>query len=440
MGDYDKKRAGESLKIPARTWNKLVDLIAKDRTGTLAPALDGSPAALAGGALLNASSATALDSWKLAQLTGPQIDTEQALMFAHTETIANGSPSSLLRGEAFYRYLHIGYKAAANEEIALPTAGIVPAKITVTDAEHPCVEVAYSGGEIIYTSTWDGPHWIVWKESGTGSDLKAVLRLGQITGRLLYAQATSNWKKTSGRPSSRTDHEIVSWGYVDAKIRTGPIGLSAETIKVLLPTGPGKDPNVISGQILPIVRSHRDVPNRTNSGISYTNNQYGSDYKWIAVGANHIDDAIGTARLILRGTGSYTPPQGWALVDGSQDTAKTLSTVAADAAGRFPRFQKNATETGGADTLEITVAEIIDRIADHPAADFAHIHGLNSVQNLVADGGDFRSLDTGIYQTLGQSGIGDIEHTAEAGFDPIEKDIIPQWLGFTVIERIDNSA
>lgn len=449
MSEHDKKREGDQLEISATVWNQLLDLLKKPQgqVGMSTPSIADFVTGLAGGATVEASSVLALDSWKLVALKGPQLTTEQGLMLDHTQTIEDASTGlaySSTRSIDAYRTGSIGYKVGAKEATNVTVAGLVPADVLIHNDEHPCAEVAWVSGAAVYQSCWDGPHWILWKESGSpGSTRKTVLRLGQCTGRVLYGRATTNWKKTSGRPSANAviGSHALQWGYVECKVHKGGAGWSSDTVKVLLPTGPGQDPNVETDQILPIARYHQDQPNFTNTGLTYNPNVFAQDYKYVAIGANHIDDAIGSVRLVLAGSG-YTAPPGWKKIDGTQDTAKTLSGLAVDATDKFPRLGRLASEDGGEEEIEITPAEICDRIKDHPAI-AAHSHSLPT--EVIATGGEgpgSLGLSSSTTGTGGAISAQVHQPETEENVSPLNiiKEILPLWQGFTAIERFDNSA
>ncbi len=432
---YRKVREGEPLQFSAQLHNETVDVVRAAKKAGGNKAVPYRP----GEGLLGVS----LDLWQDLFVT----TVNELHGLSHFKTVTNNSSSDwqfqpLLEADIAYSDYHqfdagsILHRAAARTHPADVhrhyAAGIVPAMIYVHDAAHRFVDVPYmtvnldgSGGIIqnkYWESDWDGPHQILWKESGTG-EKKALLRLGENRPRLLWGVCKEAWRKRGG------DYPSLSgkWAYVNVALRdysSGTAGVeSSTTVRVLLPTNNAQDPNCIAGMPIGFMKAYHRYEDAFYP-LSWPK------FRYAAVTPNYFSDQIGAARIYLTQGGWSCP--GWVLADGNQDTDKTRSGEAADADDRFLYFNKLASEQGGANNATFLSKDVIDNIAAHPD----HVHDQNSLGGQAGEGGPDPGTIPGI-QTVPSGAAG------HATIDPdheVEIDIRPSWQGAQLYERIDNSA
>jgi hypothetical protein len=223
--------------------------------------------------------------------------------------------------------------------------------------------------------------------------------------KALMGIAKTNWKKNAGVYPSAAWAAALNpehGGYVYVNNITDGRD-TADELKVWLPTGPGRDPNVIEGQ---------QVTFMAIEGLTDGDNADGQLYESIG---NHDDDAVGTVKMIV-------PPSriqpGWAICNGSQDTSKTASGAAVDMTDRFPLGNSGSSGDG---TLTISDDSVCAAIQEHSYDD--------------RDGGPTGTVSDGRHLPSGT----DIVLTHNIIQTP-GTHYVPKHQGIYFIERIDNSA
>ena len=81
-------------------------------------------------------------------------------------------------------------------------AGVVPCRIDIINDKHTCVQPFSTGSRNVLRSAMIGGGQIVWKESGTGQDKWALIRIGAPETTVLLGTFTGSW--------SRTDRKTVT--------------------------------------------------------------------------------------------------------------------------------------------------------------------------------------------------------------------------------------
>lgn len=420
---YHKPRAGEPMKLSPDMWGDVVDLVRKTKGAGGNKAVPWRP--FAGDLGLS------IENWKSASL--------EQFALAHFKEITNKADSDwqlqpLIEFDSLHGPSHrfdagtvlhaAAARGAANDVIRSYAAGIVPATIYVHDEKHRFVDAPYMGSQTKYWETdWDGPHQIMWKETGTG-EKKALLRLGENRPRLLWGRCKEAWRKRGGIPS-QTD----KWAYVNAELMDYSSGTagpeSDKVVKVLLPTNRDQDPNAWPNMVIGFQKSYQRSEKQTYSG--FDSNAW-PNYRYAAVTPNYVSSFIGDTKTVLGSLNSND----WALVDGSQDDEKTLSGEAVDASEKFIRYQKKTDQTGGSDTAAFLSAEVISNIAAHPN----HTHTQSSAGGIAGEGGENPGTTPGA-NTGTAGGVG---HNPSDPTHEVEFDIVPAWQGAKLYERIDNSA
>ncbi len=434
MPRYPKLIPGQKISgIPAGGWNAAMEVAQAFKEGRLDPrAKDGLP--------IIAPTNLGLDAFN--DFTPSDGTVEQYSLQVFDALTNSGETDFLLNplveSENYdddYRFnagavMHrsTGVISGSNDVIRLYSAGIVPAIIYVHDASHRFVDAPYmtvnpdgSGGPIqskYWESDWDGPHQILWKESGAG-EKKALLRLGQNSPRLLLGQATEAWRKRGGIPSQAGTWAYVNVGLIDYS--DSDIGYeSGKVVKVLLPTNASQDPNIIAGQVI----GFQKCLGRAELGFT----PISPIYRYVAVTPNYLSGFVGETKTVF---GTWSCP-GWVLADGSQDDEKTLSGEAVDMTDRFLFYNKDADQTGGNNTATFLSKDVIDNIAAHPD----HVHGQEALGGQAGEGGP----DPGTVPDINTEAGGAAGHAAIDDEHEIEIDVRPSWQGARLYERIDNSA
>ncbi len=287
----------------------------------------------------------------------------------------------------------------------------------------------------------------------------AVRFEGEVTAPNLrvgtWGYALYNWQYESALPSQGGG---LPWVWVRRADESGSTPEYDNEVKVYLPIGASRDPNVVAGNVVSYYK--------TTTGV------------YVAPG--YDDDPVGAVKQLV----ASRTLQGWGLMDGTVN-ASSLGGSGFDATDSFLRQYDsvgNVGGTGGSETSSIsdhTAAEVAAVIADHTgstASGGSHAHGgatgstsLDHAHSLVndsvfGDGGTPQSgvtefctsgsketdcgLDDDLTHTHSIStesahthSLGTISHSGTGG--PLTHggavSIVPPYLMVATLERLNNS-
>lgn len=309
----------------------------------------------------------------------------------------------------------IGKSYGFNSQTAVPAGG------TGLACFGPVALAAYDIGTPANGEGW-GPKSGQWTLANDGTQIVIIqgivntankIALAHCIGtpnRKLQGTAKGNWRKQgtdwpsayyvpSGTPT------ISQIGYVIVDNVTGYD--PATEFTVYLPTGPGRDPNVVDGQIITFEQVP-DIEDPQNAGNPY-----------YEATCNYDDDAIGTVKMLFATSDPDVQP-GWNIADGGQDTAKTFTGAAVDMTDRFPLGNWDYTTAGSGD---LTIKD----------EDIATAAGGLTAGTAIAAGTDFSN------SLAGNGGDIVLTHNATGGFVAGDN-YVPKHRGVYFIERIDNSS
>ena len=200
-------------QISARAWNRAQDaadiVLGQRSDGTAAGPSDASPAYT--GILAKNDTATVVNRWGVLSVAGvvftPSGATGNATQqFQDQPVLSGGLPTG---GSAFVVAVE---PIAAGKIGRVAVAGVVQAKINITDAGHGFAKA--KDGDLTQLSSADaGDAKILWKEGSTGPAKWAIVRFGGAGGgSIRLAKTSSDWAKGSsmslavygGTPGSET--------------------------------------------------------------------------------------------------------------------------------------------------------------------------------------------------------------------------------------------
>lgn len=234
--------------------------------------------------------------------------------------------------------------------------------------------------------------------------------------------AKTNWKKQG------TDWPSAYWadnvpptlsqiGYVEVDVTTIVDGDPVvTTYTVYLPTGPGRDPNVIEGQII------------TFELVPGVEDPQAEGEPYYEATCEYDDAFIGATTFIFGYSGPLIQP-GWVICDGTQDDTKTLSGDAFDMTDRVPMGAGNFDSSNPGDP-EISITNIHEFIGDH-----------TFITGTVDIGGGGGSTDVLIPSIASPPDFEIREHVAHpTPPETMEGEALPKRRYVWFLERIDNSA
>lgn len=173
---YRKVQRGEKLRISARAYNGLLDLLREGDAGGSGKA-EGKTRQTGIVPVKNASDAN-LGRFAVLGIDGP--------LFTPDENSDFFQRAAALRGIKPTQALHAGKFFVLAEPIAAGgvgrayVAGVFPALVNVTDAGHGFADVADNSSDYLASAS-AGAAQVLWKESGTGVKL-ALVRIGGAGG------------------------------------------------------------------------------------------------------------------------------------------------------------------------------------------------------------------------------------------------------------------
>jgi len=241
MGETLKKvRAGDSLKIPAATFNTFIDAARDFQSRTRGLGQKGTPACRRPGIVpVKNNTGSDCDRFAVLGVDAPIFTPSDSEASFKNQTAFKGVIPSAVHAGRFVVLLEPLAAGAIGQACA---SGVCPVKIDVADADHQFADVR-NGCATALASTQAGVASILWKESGTGEKW-AIVRIGSPTSATLWGKATSNWVNQSGNGS-----------YVDCnpcKDRDGTDPDTSTTVRVYLPrNGRDEDPNVRADAVIP---------------------------------------------------------------------------------------------------------------------------------------------------------------------------------------------
>ena len=284
---------------------------------------------------------------------------------------------------------------------------------------------------------------------------KITLR-GPIVGSDLrpyrWAKATYNWEHSGTSPSLGGGR-----GWVMARECEDLNGnhIQGDLVKIYLPTNPGQDPNVITGDVIGFSRS--------------------KDGTYVASG--YGDDRVGSIRMGVQGDKGV---RGWGVMDGTKNS-KVNGGSGLNAGDKFMRMWTSTSDvgnTGGAASNSTTVAvtdhnisdiasgigthsgsDVAGTLSDHPASGLSHKHevsdttiGTGTTSTVGVLTGD--SVGGTFYTKLANAGGSDLAHSgsgslSHSGSGTISHTVtvnggsgvptIPPYMYVAYLERLDNS-
>lgn len=199
-------------QISARAWNRAqdaADIVLRQSADGAAEGPSAGPPAYTP-ILARNSTATVVNRWGVLSVAGvvftPSGATGNATQqFQDQPVLSGGLPTG---GSAFVVAIE---PIAAGKIGRVAVAGVVQAKVNITDAGHGFV-TAKDGDLTQLSSAASGDAQILWKESGTGASKWAIVRFGAAGGAVRLAKTSSDWAKNSsmslaiygGTPGSET--------------------------------------------------------------------------------------------------------------------------------------------------------------------------------------------------------------------------------------------
>lgn len=327
MSTLQKVKPGDPLVIPAGTFNTFIDAARDYLDRRHRTAVPMQPAARPNGiVLVKNTSGAAVDRFGVLGLDVP--------IFTPTDSLASFLDRPAFRGVAPTAADHAGRFAVVLEPLAdgaigqACCLGVCPVKVDIAAETQTHADVA-DGLTTHLAGATSCPARILWKEDGTGVKW-ALVQLGPPpAGSLAWGQAVMNWARNAGDPYALCNP-------CDDRLGANPD--TAATVRVYLPASPGRDPNVVAGQVIGYVPGPTVLIGATPTPTA------------TAV-AGYLDDAIGTVKMW---TSTLAVPAGWEEYAGMQ--------------GRFPVGYKSGDASFG--TLESTggSAEHCHAIQRNPAS------------------------------------------------------------------------
>jgi hypothetical protein len=187
--------------ISARAWNRAqqaADIVLGEQGGREASGVQG-PSALNHQIYVKNNAGSAVGLWGVLAINGavaaPAGSTGASVaQFQSDPAIVGGLPTTGASG-AFVVSLE---PIAAGKFGRAAIAGVVQAKINVTDASHGFA-VPVPGSTSAFASATSGPAVILWKESGTGNGKWCLLRIGSGAsgGSVRLGRTSADWAKNT---------------------------------------------------------------------------------------------------------------------------------------------------------------------------------------------------------------------------------------------------
>ena len=222
-------------QLSARALNRAqdaADIVLGQRGNGLADGPSAGPSAYTGILAKNSTTGT-VNRWGVLSVAGvvftPSGATGSATQqFQDQPVLSGGLPTG---GSAFVVAVE---PIAAGSIGRVAVAGVVQAKISITDAGHGFA-IAKDGDLTQLTSAANGEVQILWKESGTGASKWAIvrfggagslIRLGKVTGTWLKGNNASvtQWKGDQSAPVSGPSGPVTFLAMNLAQTITGPTG------------------------------------------------------------------------------------------------------------------------------------------------------------------------------------------------------------------------
>lgn len=210
-------------QISARAWNRAqdaADIVLGERFSAVGPGPSDSLPPYTP-ILVKNGTASACNRWGVLSVAGvvftPSGTTGAATQqFQDQPVLSGGLPTG---GSAFIVAVE---PIAAGKVGRAAVAGVVQAKINVTDAAHTFA-TAKDGDVTQLASAASGEATILWKESGTGSSKWAIVRFGAAGG----SSASIRLGKVTGTWSKGATASVTHWKGDGSAAVSGPVTFSA---------------------------------------------------------------------------------------------------------------------------------------------------------------------------------------------------------------------
>jgi len=216
--DFRKVRPGQPLRITAKAWNRVLDTVATQ------PEFAGSAGAYGRinhvVQIKNTTSST-IPKWGVLEITGiandPTAGESSLLQFQEVPILEGGTPSSTTAG----KFVVAVEPIAAGKFGRAAIDGVVQVKVEVDKADDKFVACKASTAELKTGTTGEG--LILYKQSGTGSNKWALVRLGGgAAGGIVRGTFSAPWAK--GSTTTVSDAVTSGTTYSDVKNYFAAVG------------------------------------------------------------------------------------------------------------------------------------------------------------------------------------------------------------------------
>ena len=174
MRQFQRAKPGEPFSVDAATWNAMIDAAeAHANNSNATPLQRGGGRATT--ALVKNITNGAVPRFGVLQVNDPVIDPADSAEAFNGRSILTGATPSATNLEA---RLAIMQEPTQDEELARAVIdGVTPAVIEILDANHTRADIK-DGDNTELVSAEVGPLQVLWKETGTGTGKRAVVRFG----------------------------------------------------------------------------------------------------------------------------------------------------------------------------------------------------------------------------------------------------------------------
>ena len=205
MGDYQKVRVGQPLKISAKCWNRVLDTVST-QPAYLTESRDYSRTNLVV-QILNTTSAT-IPVWGVLEVSGvvndPTKGSSAAAQWHDTPVIKGTTPT----GSTAAKFVIVVEPIKAGKIGRAAIDGVVQCKLDIKAASDLFASPQASATSL--KTGQSGEAAILWKENGTGSDKWGLVRIGNVRS-LVRGTFTGSWAK--GATATVTDAVASSVTY-----------------------------------------------------------------------------------------------------------------------------------------------------------------------------------------------------------------------------------